>query len=42
MAQVPDAPQQGQIQALAAPQDAGQPAEPAGQPAVQEPEACET
>ena len=33
MAQAPDAPQQEQIQALAAPQDAGQPAEPAGQPA---------
>ena len=38
MAQAPDAPQQEQIQALAAPQDAGQPAEPAGQPAAQEPE----
>ena len=38
MAQAPDAPQQEQIQALAAPQDAGQPAEPAGRPAAQEPE----
>ena len=38
MAQAPDAPQQEQIQALADPQDAGQPAEPAGQPAAQEPE----
>jgi len=35
MAQAPDAPQQEQIQALAAPQDTGQ---PAGQPAAQEPE----
>ena len=32
MAQTPDAPQQEQIQALAAPQDAGQPAEPAVSP----------
>ena len=35
MAQAPDASQQEQIQALAAPQDAGQ---PAGQRAAQEPE----
>ena len=38
MTQAPHAPKQEQIQALAAPQDAGQPAEPAGQPAAQEPE----